>query len=124
VRGWLASRDLTAEHQGYPVMDGETLVGVLTRRDILAEGVKADGSVRDLVKRAPVVVSESSSLREAADQMVRAGIGRLPVVSDADTRKLVGILTRSDLLSAHKERLDAELPQSSRLAMPRFRLAR
>ena len=38
--------------------------------------------------------------------MVREGVGRLPVVSREDPRKVVGMLTRSDLLSAHRRRLE------------------
>jgi len=94
-----------------------------SRWDLL-EGTTANvATVRDLVKRAPVVVSDGSSLREAADQLVRAGVGRLPVVSQEDPSKLVGILTRSDLLSAHERRLDAAVPQVSRLPIMRRREA-
>jgi predicted transcriptional regulator len=38
--------------------------------------------------------------------MVREGVGRLPVVSRDDPGKVIGMLTRSDLLSAHKRRLE------------------
>ncbi len=124
VRAWLASKDATAQHQGYPVMDGEQLVGVVTRRDLLDDAVSDATTMRELVKRAPVVVSAQSSLREAADQMVRAGVGRLPVVSEANARRLVGIATRSDLLGAHRVRLDAGVRQSSPSPLGRFRLAR
>ena len=34
------------------------------------------------------------------------GVGRLPVVSRAAPRTPVGILTRSDLLAAHRRRLE------------------
>jgi signal-transduction protein with cAMP-binding, CBS, and nucleotidyltransferase domain len=40
--------------------------------------------------------------------MVRQRVGRLPVVSRAAPRKVIGILTRSDLLGAHEQRLDGE----------------
>jgi len=52
------------------------------------------------------VAWEDSTLREAADHMVREGVGRLPVVSREHPRKVTGMLTRSDLLSAHKPRLE------------------
>jgi chloride channel protein, CIC family len=39
--------------------------------------------------------------------MVQQKIGRLPVVTRADPRRPVGILTRSDLLEAHERRIDA-----------------
>jgi predicted transcriptional regulator len=39
--------------------------------------------------------------------MVVEGVGRLPVVSRDNPRKLVGIISRSDLLAAHAPRLAA-----------------
>jgi predicted transcriptional regulator len=62
--------------------------------------------VGDLVRRPAAVAYEDSTLREAADHMVREGVGRLPVVSREDPGKVIGMLTRSDLLSAHKRRLE------------------
>ena len=62
--------------------------------------------MRELMKRPPVIIYADNSLREAADLMVSAGIGRLPVVTRADPRTVSGIITRSDLLSAHRRRLD------------------
>ena len=46
-----------------------------------------------------------NSLREAADQMVRENVGRLPVVAREDPARVVGVITRSDLLRAHEKRL-------------------
>ena len=58
-----------------------------------------------MLTRAPVVVQESHSLREAADHLVDQDIGRLVVVGAEAPHALVGILTRGDLLSAHARRL-------------------
>jgi CIC family chloride channel protein len=52
------------------------------------------------------VVEGHHSLREAADLMVQARVGRLPVVAEDGSGKVVGILSRSDLLAAHERRLD------------------
>lgn len=93
-------------HHGFPVVDAEgELVGVITRSD-LREGSDTT-TVREIVGDTLVVVEADDSLREAADRMLRHGIGRLPVVHGKGSRKLVGILTRSDLLAAHASRLDA-----------------
>ena len=40
--------------------------------------------------------------------MVREDVGRLPVVDRADPSRVIGIITRSDLLRAHEVRLAAE----------------
>ncbi|TMA25942.1 MAG: chloride channel protein [Deltaproteobacteria bacterium] len=104
VRAWIATHGAGTTHQGFPVVDARgELVGVVTRRDLL--GGEA-GCVRDLIRRPVAVAFEDSSLREAADHMVHEGVGRLPVVSRAAPRSLVGIITRSDLLAAHRRRLE------------------
>jgi CIC family chloride channel protein len=95
-------------HQGFPVVDSSgALLGVVTRRDFGDESVPASTPVRDVIKRPPSVIFLDSSLREAADHMVREKVGRLPVVERSNTRKLVGFITRSDLLRAHETRLNS-----------------
>jgi CBS domain-containing protein len=89
------------------VVDAEgNLVGVVTRRDLLDAERPGSARVRDLIRRPVAVAFDDSSLREAADHMVQEGVGRLPVVSRADPRKPIGMLTRSDLLAAHRRRLE------------------
>jgi len=115
VRRWLASGGRGASHQGFPVIDekGE-LCGVLTRRDLLDANRDGTETIGSLVKRGAVVVYEDNTMREAADHMVRAGVGRLPVVTRDAPRVVVGIVSRSDLLSAHEDRLDAaHVPEES-----------
>jgi len=93
-----------ATHQGFPVVDAAGhLLGVITRRDFL--GKPLDARLHDLVHRSPAIVFPDSSLRDAADHMVRENVGRLPVVAREDPRRVIGFLTRSDLLTAHAKRL-------------------
>jgi chloride channel protein, CIC family len=51
-------------------------------------------------------------VREAEDHMARHVIGRLPVVS-RETRRLVGIVTRSDVLMAHRARVRDQSHQTA-----------
>jgi H+/Cl- antiporter ClcA/CBS domain-containing protein len=108
VRTWLSSHAPGSSHQGYPVLDeAGLLVGVLTRRDLIGSTEEDSTPLLALVRRAPVVVFSDNTLRDAADHMVRTGVGRLPVVERAAPRVVIGMISRSDLLGAHAGRLDA-----------------
>jgi H+/Cl- antiporter ClcA len=106
VRRWLGEGSPDAQHQGFPVVDEAGHVqGVLTRRSLLDLQWSYALSVGELVTRQPIVVKESHSLREAADHMVDEQVGRLIVVGDEAPHRLIGILTRGDILAAHARRL-------------------
>ncbi len=109
VRSWLLQGGSHSHHQGFPVVDDRgMLCGVLTRRDLMALDADARAPVAALIRRAPVVATPHHNLREAADHMVRHGVGRLVVVEPAATRQPLGILTRSDILKAHHHRLEEQ----------------
>jgi CBS domain-containing protein len=113
VRVRVADGPAAWKHQGFPVLDErDELIGVLTRRDLFDPGSPPECTIRDLLRRPLAVVFEDSSLREAADHMVREGVGRLPVVRRDAPRTVIGIITRSDLLAAHAQRLENEAPPS------------
>jgi H+/Cl- antiporter ClcA/CBS domain-containing protein len=108
VRAWVRTGAGGTTHQGFPVLNAEgMLVGVVTRRDILNGDEAGNATVRDVVRRPPVCVYEDSSLRDAADHMVTEEVGRLPVISRDGNLEVVGIISRSDLLTAHRPRLNA-----------------
>lgn len=106
VRAFFASGVPSAEHQGYPVVDGHEVKGIVTRRDVLATKEAAQATVGSLVRRPPIAVRPDDSLREAANLMIVTEVGRVVVLSENGT--LLGVLTRSDLLEAHAGRLRAE----------------
>ncbi len=107
VRAWIATHGTGTSHQGFPVVNGGgNLIGVVTRRDLLDPERPGSARVRELIKRPVAVVFDDMSLREAADHMVQEGVGRLPVVTREEPRKPIGMITRSDLLSAHRQRLE------------------
>jgi H+/Cl- antiporter ClcA len=98
---------VVATHQGFPVLDDVgRLIGVVTRKNFMDRDPSTP--VGDLVTQPPSVIFPDMSLRDAADHMVRENVGRLPVVERADPSRVIGIITRSDLLRAHEARLADE----------------
>ena len=96
----------SVSHQGFPVLDDRhRVVGMVMRRQLT--GAAHGQRVGEVMDRPAITVRASDTLRHAADVMAGAGVGRLPVLSDADG-SLVGMLTRSDLVGAHRPRLRAE----------------
>jgi H+/Cl- antiporter ClcA/CBS domain-containing protein len=117
VREWLASGSSGSEHRGFPIVDDAgNLAGVAMRRALLNGAV--DGSLRlgDLILSRPVVVFETNPLRDVAKLMAVEDIGRFPVVSEAQPQRLVGIISRSDILSSRRQEHEEDrlAPSSAR----------
>jgi len=114
-----------ATHTGFPVVDDKgECIGVVTRKDLLEDDARADPNkvddrrVRDMVKRPPVVIYDDSSAREATDHMIIEAVGRLPVVTRKEPAKVIAILTRSDVIRAHRRRIEEEKDRMRHLHIP------
>jgi H+/Cl- antiporter ClcA len=117
ARRWLAAGGPDTAHPGFPVLDGQGRPLGMLMAPKLADPALPPGAALCSLFAGPVpVVFEDHSLREAADHMIREGVGRLPVVGPEG--RLTGILTRSDLLGAHRNRLRAGQPRRSQLVWP------
>ena len=93
---------------GVPVVDAEgDVLGVVSETDLLAPFGHVAG---EAMTSPAVTIAPARPLAVAADLMVERGINRLPVV---DAGKLVGILTRADLVRAFA-RSDAEIAHEIR----------
>jgi len=84
-----------------PVCDGETLLGVLSDRDItiraLADGMDVNVMLsRDLMTMPAIHCFEDQDVREAAKIMEENQIRRLVVLS-RDDKRLVGVISLGDL---------------------------
>jgi len=81
-----------------PVVDASgLLIGIVTERDLREYSTYlAQARVSSAMVEPVITVAEDASLESAADLIIEHGIGALPVV--AKDGKMVGILTRTDLL--------------------------
>ena len=98
--------------QGIPILDDEEkLVGIITRGDLLRaleRGADDDMTVLDAGSASLIVTYPDEVLQEAVVKMLRADIGRLPVVERKDTRRLVGYLGRAGVMAARVRQHEEE----------------
>ena len=94
------------DHHSFPVLRADGVpCGLVARRDVLARAGEDGLCIRDVMQPSPAVIGGDHSLRDAADHMVECGVGRLLVIDEAAAGQLLGIVTRADLLDAHRGRL-------------------
>jgi H+/Cl- antiporter ClcA/CBS domain-containing protein len=91
-----------AQHRSYPVVDERgRLLGLVSRTDALRWQVERDapeGPLAEALSDASTLVAfPDTPCGEVADLMVDSGTGRVPIV-DHETRRVVGIISRQDLL--------------------------
>jgi len=105
-------------HRAYPVVDrGRRFLGMVDRA--LLAGAAAEGAldrpVRELLRLDPSAITLAGEpCRGVASRMAAQGLERLGVVADIESLRLVGLVSRSDLLKparvlheeeVHRERL-------------------
>ncbi|MBN1965045.1 MAG: CBS domain-containing protein, partial [Anaerolineae bacterium] len=85
-------------HEGYPVVEGGEVVGLLTRNAVDRALAHQLGRrpVSQFMEGGKVVVRPSDTIRHLQQQMMRSGWGQIPVVDDDGA--LIGIVTRTDLI--------------------------
>jgi CBS domain-containing protein len=87
-------------HRAFPVLVGARFIGMVDR-DTLADGLRrwSDARVADLFgANVPAMALPDENCRIVATRLAVHGLERLPVVTDAHSRRLVGLVARSDLI--------------------------
>jgi CBS domain-containing protein len=108
-----AARMMRDEDTGIvPVLEGSTLVGTVTDRDIVVRAV-ADGkdaqstTVREVVSSDLVTIDPQQNLDEALRLMAKHQVRRLPVVEEDG--RLVGIVSQADVARESDDKRTGEL---------------
>ena len=100
--------------EGYPVVDNKQLVGLLTRRNVdRAIAHKLNKTAGDLMTAGSISVYPDDPISKLKDRMATSGWGQVPVL-DPDTNEIIGIVTRTDLISTLNH--DEELPTQAEIA--------
>jgi H+/Cl- antiporter ClcA/CBS domain-containing protein len=101
-----------ARHYALPITNGNGgLVGIVTRGDLvkkLEQEPESAATVLEAGTPDPVVCYPDEVLHEAVERMLKQEVGRLPVVSREDPKKLVGYLGRAGVMAARMRRIREE----------------
>ena len=96
----LLDRMFAERHTGYPVLDGDHLVGLVTLEDARdVDPIEREAfTVADVMSTDLKTIAPERTAMEALEEMQTHGIGRLLVTNGGD--ELVGLISRSDLMTA------------------------
>ncbi len=100
-----------SHHRGFPVVDDGMLVGIVTQTDladISRRPPQDEVLLRDVMTPQPVTVHPSDCLTHVLYLLNRFKLSRLPVTEGS---RLLGIITRADIIRAESDRLSGEAQQ-------------
>jgi chloride channel protein, CIC family len=109
-----------SHHRGFPVIEAGKLVGIVTQSDLQSTGKRslpADTPLQKVMTTWPVTVEPNSSLAHVLYLLNRFNLSRLPVV---EGKKLVGIITRTDIIRAEAQELSGERQQLAPRQQPSY----
>ncbi|MCD8503126.1 MAG: CBS domain-containing protein [Bacillaceae bacterium] len=92
-------------HTGFPVVEDNKLVGIISRRDV--DKAKHHGlghaPVKGYMSKEVITIVPTTTIEELQEIMINKNVGRLPVIHDG---KIVGIISRTNVIEAlHGEKV-------------------
>jgi H+/Cl- antiporter ClcA len=104
VRYWL--RRNKSEHRNYFIIvhDDGSFKGIVSSSNLFSMHHSPDAQIGSLIKRKPLAVTASDSLKMAVEMMAKENLDVLPVVSSSN--KVSGILSYRNILSAYRHRFE------------------
>ncbi|MBW4633275.1 MAG: chloride channel protein [Iphinoe sp. HA4291-MV1] len=133
-----------SHHRGFPIVEDGNLVGIVTQSDLLKIRVRVpcacpedsasplaqplreekesrnlpkDATLREIMTSNPLTVTPIHNLSDVLYLLDRYQISRLPVV---EGRRLIGIITRADIIRAEADHINCENRQSGPRSEPSY----
>ena len=99
----IATRIVTGAFNGIPIIDDHGKpIGIVTTIDLLKavkQGKSLDNiTAKQIMTSDPAIVSQDTSIEEIIDILYRKGIDMVPVVEEEDDGRLIGVVSRQDIL--------------------------
>jgi len=91
-------------HDGFPVIDRDSVVGYISARDLLF--VLPATPVEQVMSKNLIVADPEMDINDAARVIFRSGIQKLPVVDEKN--RLLGIISNSDVIRSQIEHVSPE----------------
>jgi Chloride channel protein EriC len=110
--GALISLMQTSRHAGFPVLDSNgNLSGIVTLKDVRDKvgHDELNKTINEICTKDVEVAYPEETLNTVLKRLAAKDIGRLPVVSKTDRTKLLGIITRSDIVKLYDKKILAKV---------------
>jgi CIC family chloride channel protein len=98
----------SSRHAGFPVLDSNgQLSGIVTLKDVRDKvgHDELDKTITEICTTDVAVAYQDETLNTVLKRLAAKDIGRLPVVSRSDSNKLLGIITRSDIVKLYDKKI-------------------
>jgi len=87
---------------GVPILNNvKNIIGIVSIDDVITAFDKGyvDNKITDYMSRDVITIPQNISVVSAIHKLERFGVGRLPVTESSDSKRIVGVITLSDILN-------------------------
>ncbi len=109
-----------SHHRNFPVLENGKVVGIITQKDLVniaSQQLDGDTTISEIMTPEPVIVTPTATLAHVLHILNRYHLSCLPVT---EGRKLIGIITRSDIIRVEAERLSGNSEQIELKSAPSY----